>query len=87
MTITLDLSPELEARINTGARHRGIPIEDYICQVLDRSRSAHVPNYRDSLPADVVWEGTVPLIPGRGRTEPITDETVKAWINDDECSE
>ena len=41
------------------------------------------PDYRSRLPADVVWEGTVPLVPVRGRTEPITDEMVKEWLEED----
>ena len=36
------------------------------------------------LPDDVVWEGTVPLLPLRGRTEPITTEMVKQWLEDEE---
>lgn len=40
--------------------------------------------YKDRLPSDTVWEGTVPLIPRRGRTEAITDEMVKAWLDEDE---
>lgn len=38
---------------------------------------------RQSLPNDVEWEGTVPLIPLRGRTEPITTEMVKQWQEDE----
>ena len=41
------------------------------------------PEYRSRLPVDVVWEGTVPLVPLRGRTEPITTEMVKDWLEED----
>lgn len=37
----------------------------------------------ERLPDDVIWEGTVPLIPLRGRTEPITTEMVKNWLEDE----
>lgn len=38
------------------------------------------PDFRSRLPADVVWEGTVPLVPLRDRTDPITTEMVKDWL-------
>ena len=40
------------------------------------------PDYSSRLPADVVWEGTVPIVPLRGRTEPITTEMVKDWLEE-----
>jgi hypothetical protein len=40
-------------------------------------------DYRAKLPHDVMWEGTVPLIPRRGRTAPITIEMVKEWIGEE----
>jgi hypothetical protein len=39
--------------------------------------------YKDRLPPDVVWEGNVPLIPTRGRTEPITGDMVKEWLEEE----
>lgn len=41
-------------------------------------------DYRFRLPADVVWEGILPLVPLRGRTEPITSEMVKNWLEEDD---
>jgi hypothetical protein len=34
MTLTLDLPPELEARLRDEAARRGVPVEDYAVQVL-----------------------------------------------------
>jgi hypothetical protein len=34
MTLTLDLPPELEARLEDEAGRRGIPVEEYAIQVL-----------------------------------------------------
>lgn len=39
-------------------------------------------DYRTRLPADVEWEGTVPLVPRRGRTKPITTELVKELLEE-----
>lgn len=54
----------------------------------DRSRLKLVeivePDYRAKLPQDVVWEGTVPLVPRRGRTAPIRTEMVKEWIGEED---
>lgn len=41
------------------------------------------PEYLSRLPEDVLWEGNVPLVPRRGRTEPITTEMVKGWLEED----
>ncbi len=41
-------------------------------------------DYRSRLPADVEWEGTVPLVPHRGRTRPITTDQVKEWREEDD---
>jgi len=39
-------------------------------------------DFRSRLPDDVMWDGNVPLVPRRGRTEPVTDEMVKACLED-----
>jgi hypothetical protein len=46
MTLTLTLSPEILERLTQAAQDRGISIEDYTLQMLDRS----VPQPSTSLP-------------------------------------
>ena len=64
--------------------------EELLAQADKWKSSSHLrlveiaePDYRARLPADVVWEGTVPLVPLRGRTEPITTEMVQNWLQED----
>lgn len=43
--------------------------------------------HRNSLPPDVQWEGNVPLIPLRGRAEPLTNEMVRDLLEDGELED
>jgi hypothetical protein len=40
-------------------------------------------DYIARLPADVVWSGGIPLFPTSGRTEPITTEMIKEWLEEE----
>jgi hypothetical protein len=46
MTFTLNLSPEILERLTQAANNRGISIEDYTLQMLDRSipKPSSIPN-------------------------------------------
>ena len=35
MTVTIDLRPEVEARLRRGAKQRGLPMQDYIHQLIE----------------------------------------------------
>jgi hypothetical protein len=36
MTVTIDLRPEIEARLTAQAAAKGVPVEDYIQQLIER---------------------------------------------------
>jgi predicted HTH domain antitoxin len=37
MTITLDLEPEMETRLQTAAQERGVPIQDYLLTLVENA--------------------------------------------------
>lgn len=40
MTLTIDLTPEIEARLQAAAARHGLPVEEYALRVLDLGISA-----------------------------------------------
>ena len=49
MTVTLDLKPEVEARLQEQARARGLDFEEHLNRVLEEAAPAPAPTDKDPL--------------------------------------
>lgn len=60
MTVTIELKPDIEARVKTEAEARGLPVEDYIESVIESqlANGGREPSSENSTPADRAraWE-------------------------------
>lgn len=77
MTLTLELPPDLEARLNAEAARRGVSPAECALEVLDGTISQAEPTVEDEIRAalDVILTGTWP----EGEPRPTTPAEVVAY--------
>ena len=54
MSITIELTPEIEAKINRNAEQSGIPLQDYIRQLLENTPA------KQNTPVELGLQATLP---------------------------
>ncbi|HWE50525.1 MAG TPA: hypothetical protein VG273_12075 [Bryobacteraceae bacterium] len=69
MTVTLNLTPELEAGLHAQAQATGMTPEDFLQQLVERELSADATNAAPSEGTGMVWENGL-LIYGSGTALP-----------------
>jgi hypothetical protein len=77
MTVTLELKPEVEEHIKAEAKARGLSIESYILNVLERDTTNGEPNFAMSASPEE-WEKAFLkwIHTERPRHPPLSDEAI-----------
>jgi len=73
LTITLELSPELEAGLSRLAEARGLPLPDYLRRILEEQLPTRTASGLSAAERAAAWRESVRDLP---HTPPLSDEAI-----------